>query len=126
MSARYAKERKQFDVPISHFEAIQFMLADMATTIFAMESMVYRTACDYDAKKNVSRQAAQVKLFCSEGLCKVANMAVQVHGGMGYSRELPVERVYRDARINPIFEGTNEIQRIVIAREILKRSGVLL
>lgn len=125
MSARYAKERKQFDVPISQFEAIQFMLADMATTIYAMESMVYRTAYEYEKGKSISRQSAQVKLFCSEGLCKVVDTAVQIHGGMGYSRELPVERTYRDARINRIFEGTNEIQRIVIARDVLKRSGIL-
>ena len=66
-----------------------------------------------------------MKLFCSEGLIKVADRAVQVHGGMGYSRELPIERFYRDARINPIFEGTNEIQKIVIARDVLKRNGIL-
>jgi len=125
LSARYAKERKQFDVPIAQFEAVQFMLADMATTIYAMESMVYRTAVMYEQGKSVSRQSAQVKLFCSEGLVDVCDKAVQIHGGMGYSRELPVERYYRDARINPIFEGTNEIQRLVIARDVLKKSGVL-
>jgi alkylation response protein AidB-like acyl-CoA dehydrogenase len=125
LSAKYAKERKQFDEPISHFEAVQFMLADMATTIYAMESIIYRTAVDYDAKKPISRQSAHVKLFCSEGLCKVADLAVQVHGGMGYSRELPVERFYRDARINRIFEGTNEIQRLVIARDVLKKIGII-
>ncbi len=126
MSAKYAKERKQFDVPISHFEAVQFMLADMATMAYAMESIIYRTAADYDAGKSISRQAAQVKLYCSESLGKITDMAVQIHGGMGYSRELPVERFYRDARINRIFEGTNEIQRLVIARDVLKRNGVLL
>ena len=125
LSVKYAKERKQFDAPISQFEAVQFMLAEMATTIYAMESIVYRTAQDYDAGKFISRQSAHVKLFCSEGLCKVADHAVQIHGGMGYSRELPIERFYRDARINPIFEGTNEIQKIVIARDVLKRNGVL-
>ena len=125
LSAKYAKERKQFNEPISHFEAVQFMLADMATTIYAMESIIYRTAVDYDAKKSISRQSAHVKLFCSEGLCQVADLAVQIHGGMGYSRELPVERFYRDARINRIFEGTNEIQRLVIARDVLKKNGIL-
>jgi alkylation response protein AidB-like acyl-CoA dehydrogenase len=125
LSTKYAKERKQFDVTISQFEAIQFMLAEMATLIYAMESIVYRTAAAYDEGKQVSRQSATVKLFCSEGLIKVADRAVQVHGGMGYSRELPIERFYRDARINPIFEGTNEIQKIVIARDILKRNGIL-
>ncbi len=79
----------------------------------------------YDAGKPISRQSASTKLFCSEGLDKIADMAVQVHGGMGYSREMPIERFYRDSRINRIFEGTNEIQKIVIARDLLKRNGVL-
>jgi alkylation response protein AidB-like acyl-CoA dehydrogenase len=125
LSTKYAKERKQFDVPIAQFEAIQWMLAEMAVLIYAMESIVYRTAASYDAGKSVSRQSATVKLFCSEGLDKVADMAVQIHGGMGYSREMPIERFYRDSRINRIFEGTNEIQKIVIAKEILKRNGVM-
>lgn len=125
LSTRYAKERKQFDVPIAQFEAIQFMLADMATIIYQMESIVYRTAFLYDDGKPISRQSATVKLVCSEGICKVADMAVQVHGGMGYSREMPIERFYRDARINRIFEGTNEIQKIVISREVLKKNGKL-
>ncbi|HEX9006246.1 MAG TPA: acyl-CoA dehydrogenase family protein [Bacteroidota bacterium] len=125
LSTKYAKERKQFDVPIAQFEAIQFMLADMATLIYAMECMVYRTAFMYDEGKTISRQSATVKLFVSEGLCKVVDMAVQIHGGMGYSREMPIERFYRDARINRIFEGTNEIQRVVISREVLKKGGKL-
>ena len=125
MSARYAKERKQFDVPIAQFEAIQWMLAEMATLIYAMDSIVFRTAAMYDQGKSVSRQSATVKLFCSEALDRVADMAVQIHGGMGYSRELPVERYYRDSRINRIFEGTNEIQKIVIAKEVLKKNGVM-
>jgi len=123
LSTKYAKERVQFDVPISQFEAIQFYLAEMATALYAMESMVYRTAFDYDAGRPISRQAAQVKLFCSEGLQKVVDKAVQIHGGMGYSREMPIERFYRDARINRIFEGTNEIQKVVISREVLKKNG---
>jgi len=123
LSTKFAKERKQFDSPISKFQAVQFMLADMAMIIYALESMVYRTAQDYDEKKLVSRQAAYVKLYASEQLCKVADMAVQIHGGMGYSRELPIERYYRDARINPIFEGTSEVQRLVIARDVLKKNG---
>lgn len=125
LSTKYAKERKQFDVAISQFEAIQFMLAEMATVIYAMESIVYRTAAAYDAGKSISRQSATVKLFCSEGLDKVADHAVQIHGGMGYSRELPIERYYRDSRINLIFEGTNEIQKIVIARDVIKKNGVI-
>lgn len=124
-STKYAKERKQFDVPIAQFEAIQFMLADMAVIVYAMESIVYRTAMAYDEGKPVSRESATVKLYCSEGLDRVADMAVQIHGGMGYSRELPIERYYRDSRINRIFEGTNEIQKVVISREVLKRNGRL-
>ncbi len=124
MSTSYAKEREQFDEPISHFQAIQFYLAEMATMIYNMESIVYRTAVDFDkGKKNISRQTAMVKLYCSDSLDKIADLAVQIHGGMGYSRELPIERFYRDSRINRIFEGTNEIQKVIIARDILKKKG---
>ncbi len=125
LSARYAKQRKQFDQTISSFQAIQFMLAEMSSLVYAMESMVYRTATDYDLKKDISRQSAIVKLFCSESLDKIADYAVQIHGGMGYSRELPIERFYRDSRINRIFEGTNEIQKGIIAREVLKKNGAV-
>jgi alkylation response protein AidB-like acyl-CoA dehydrogenase len=123
MSTSYAKQREQFDEPISHFQAIQFYLAEMATMIYNMESIVYRTAVDYDAGKNISRQTAMVKLYCSDSLDEIADRAVQIHGGMGYSKELPVERFYRDSRINRIFEGTNEIQKTIIARDILKKNG---
>lgn len=122
-SAKFAKERKQFDVPIAQFQAIQFMLADMAMLIYTMESIVYRTAAAYDKGESISRYSAAVKLFCSESLDDIVDMAVQIHGGMGYSRELLVERYYRDSRINRIFEGTSEIQRLIISREVLKRNG---
>jgi len=125
MSSSYAKQRKQFDQTISSFQAIQFMLAEMAAMVYAMESIVYRTAVDYDLKKNISKQSAIVKLFCSESLDKIADFAVQIHGGMGYSRELPIERYYRDSRINRIFEGTNEIQKAIIAHEVIKKNGVM-
>ncbi len=126
LSTKYAKEREQFDEPISHFQAIQFYLADMAIKIYNMESIVYRTAVDYDkGKNNISRQTAIVKLYCSEALDEIADLAVQIHGGMGYSRELPIERFYRDSRINRIFEGTTEIQKTIIARDILKKNGIV-
>ncbi|OGU66726.1 MAG: acyl-CoA dehydrogenase [Stygiobacter sp. RIFOXYC12_FULL_38_8] len=125
MSVQYSKQRKQFDQTISNFQAIQFMIAEMATMIYAMESMVYRTAIDYDLKKDVSKASAIVKLYCSESLDKIADFAVQIYGGMGYSRELPIERYYRDSRINRIFEGTSEIQKGIIARELLKKNGAM-
>jgi alkylation response protein AidB-like acyl-CoA dehydrogenase len=123
MSTKYAKEREQFDTSISNFQAIQFYLAEMAIMIYNMESIIYRTAVEYDLKKNISRQSAIVKYYCSECLDTIADYAVQIHGGMGYSRELPIERFYRDSRINRIFEGTNEIQKGIIARDILKKNG---
>jgi alkylation response protein AidB-like acyl-CoA dehydrogenase len=123
LSTQFAKERKQFDEPISNFQAVQFMLAEMATQIYITESLVYRTAAKYDAGTMLSRESAIVKLVASEALDKCADLAMQVHGGMGYSKEMPIERFYRDSRINRIFEGTSEIQKIVIGRDIIKRNG---
>jgi len=123
LSTNYAKRRHQFDHAISSFQAIQFMLADMATMIYNMESIIYRTATDYDLGKNIATQSAMVKLYCSDSLDVIADYAVQIHGGMGYSQELPIERMYRDSKINRIFEGTNEIQKGIIARDIIKRNG---
>ena len=125
MSTKYAKERKQFDESLSNFQAIQFMISDMATLIYSAESLIYRTAALYDTGEMVSRQAAIVKLYGSEALDRCADMAMQIHGGMGYSRELPIERFYRDSRINRIFEGTTEVQKLVIARDIIKRNGIV-
>lgn len=125
LSTKYAKERYQFDQPISNFQAIQFMLSEIAVLIYTMESIVYRTASDYDLRKDISTRSAMVKLYCSEALDKIVDYAVQIHGGMGYSREYPIERFYRDSRINRIFEGTNEIQKGIIARDIIKHNGVL-
>lgn len=125
LSTKFSKERHQFDQAISNFQAIQFMLSEMAVIIFNMESILYRTAVDYDMKKNISTQSAMVKLVSSEGLDKVVDYAVQIHGGVGYSREYPIERFYRDSRINRIFEGTNEIQKGIIARDIIKKNGAI-
>lgn len=121
LSIKYAKERVQFGKPIADKQAIQFMLADMSTDVYLMESILYRTAWMSDRKMKFSRESAIVKLFCSEAVCRVADKAVQIHGGMGYMREYPIERFYRDVRINRIYEGTNEIQRIIVARDLLKR-----
>ena len=122
LSVEHANSRVQFGKPIGKLQAIQWMLADMSTDIFAMESMTYRGAWMCDADLPYSRQSAQIKLFCSEALDRVVDKAVQIHGGMGYMREYPIERFYRDARITRIFEGTNEIQRLVIAKDVLKGS----
>ena len=116
---RYAKERRQFSVPIAKHQAIQMMIADMATQIDAARLMVYRAAVMSSQGKPLSQVAAMAKLFASETACKVTDLAVQIHGGYGYSKAYPVERYYRDARVTRIYEGTSEIQRVVIARSVL-------
>lgn len=123
LSTQYAKQRKQFGEPIAKFQAVQFMLAEMASKIYPMESIVYRCAFDDDRKKDIAMDAAIVKLYCSEAMAEVADKALQVHGGMGFSRELPMERYYRDARILRIFEGTTEIQKMIIGRQVIKSNG---
>ena len=120
---QYAGQREAFGRKIQEFQAIQFMLAEMAADTYAMENMVYRTAWMCDQGQRFSREAAICKYFCSEALDRIVDKAVQLHGGMGYSAEMWPERFYRDSRINRIFEGTNEIQRVVIARDILKKGG---
>ncbi|MBI3271978.1 MAG: acyl-CoA dehydrogenase family protein [Planctomycetes bacterium] len=121
LSVAYAKERVQFGEPIATKQAVQFMLAEMAMRIYAMESLVYRTAWAHENGQKISRESAIVKCFCTEAAEKVVDLALQIHGGMGYMKELPIERAYRDARINRIFEGTNEIQRLVIALDVIKK-----
>jgi alkylation response protein AidB-like acyl-CoA dehydrogenase len=124
LATKYALERKQFSQSISKFQGIQFMLAEMTTKIYSMESMLYRVAEKYERNENVDQEAAIVKLYCSEATSEVADMALQIHGGMGFSKELPIERFYRDARILRIFEGTSEIQKLVISRKTIKNKGV--
>jgi len=117
----YAKQRKQFGKTISHFQAIQFMLADMATQIEAARALVYATARMVDAGvKKISKEAAMAKLFASDVAMRVTTDAVQVLGGYGYMKEYPVEKFMRDAKITQIYEGTNQIQRQVIGLELLK------
>jgi len=119
-SVRYSKERKSFGVPISQHQAIQFMLSDMATELDAARLLTWRAASMKDAKTKHTMQSAEAKLYASEMATRVAHKAIQIHGGYGYSQEFPVERHYRDARITEIYEGTSEIQRIVIAASVLK------
>ncbi len=118
-SVRYAKERKQFGQVIANFQAIQFLLADMATKIEAARALVYEAAVLKDQGKPYAKEASMAKLFASEVGNWVTDKAIQIHGGMGYCRDVPVERMHRDAKLMEIGEGTSEIQRLVIAREIL-------
>jgi butyryl-CoA dehydrogenase len=120
-AVRYAKERVQFGQPIAKFQAIRWMIADVATELDAARMMVYRAAARKDAGLRFTREAAMAKLYASEVAERAAYKAIQIHGGYGYSREYPVERIYRDQRLCTIGEGTSEIQRLVIAREVLGR-----
>jgi alkylation response protein AidB-like acyl-CoA dehydrogenase len=115
-SVRYAAERKQFDKPIKDFQGVQFKLADMATRVAAARALMYETARRKDAGMDVTELAGMAKLFGSEMAMWVTTQAVQIYGGYGYMRDYPVERLFRDAKVTEIYEGTSEIQRIVIGR----------
>jgi alkylation response protein AidB-like acyl-CoA dehydrogenase len=118
-SMEYAKERKAFGKPISEFQALRFMMADMATETDAARLLVHRAAVLCDAGKPFTTEASMAKLFASEAACRAAAHGVQIHGGYGYTREFLVERIYRDVKLCTIGEGTSEVQRLVIARELL-------
>jgi len=121
LSIDYAKQRVQFGAPIAKKQAIQFMLAEMATEIYAARQMLYHAAWLRDFKgAAVIKEASMVKLFCTEMAIKVADMALQVHGGMGYVKDFPIERFYRDLRLTKLYEGTSEIQKVIIGRELLR------
>ncbi|VBB44879.1 Acyl-CoA dehydrogenase [uncultured Desulfatiglans sp.] len=121
LSVDYAKQRVQFRKPISSFQSIQNMLAEMATQIYAARQMLYHAAWLRDSKGSaVVMEASMVKLFCTNMANRVADMAMQIFGGMGYMKDFPVERYYRDLRVTRIYEGTDEIQRLVIARHLLR------
>ncbi len=122
-SVRYAKDRQAFGHPIGDFQAIRWMLADMRTQLEAAELLCLRAASLKEANKPFTREASMAKLFCSEMSNRACDRAVQIHGGYGYIDEFPVERYMRDARVQTIYEGTSEIQRLVIAREIIKLAG---
>ncbi|MCB2194206.1 MAG: acyl-CoA dehydrogenase, partial [Deltaproteobacteria bacterium] len=119
---RYANQRQQFGVPLGRHQMIQMMIADMATQVDAARMMVYRAAWIKDAHQPVTKAAAQAKLFASETAGKVTDLALQIHGGYGYSKAYAVERYYRDARVTRIYEGTSEVHRMVIAREALRET----
>ncbi len=118
-AVKYSKERVQFGQPIARFQAIQWMIADMATEIDAARLLVYRAAWLKDRGVRFTKEAAIAKLFASEAAERACFKAIQIHGGYGYMKEYNVERIYRDNRLTTIGEGTSEIQRLVIARQVL-------
>ena len=118
---KYSKERKQFGKPISDFQAIQWKLADMAVQIEAARALIWRAATMKDAGKNTTMASSMAKLYAGEIAVKCANECVQIHGGYGFVKDYPAEKFYRDVKLCTIGEGTSEVQRMVIAREILKR-----
>jgi alkylation response protein AidB-like acyl-CoA dehydrogenase len=119
-SVKYVKERRQFGKAIAEFQGIQWKLADMATELDAARLLTLRAAVLKDAGKRVTQESAMAKLYASEVAVKICNEAVQLHGGYGFIKDYPVEKFYRDVKLCTIGEGTSEIQRMVIGREILK------
>jgi len=121
-SVRYAQERKSFGVPIGQHQMVQWMLADMATGLEAARLLVWHAAWLKDMARPFSAAAAQAKLFAADIAMKITTDAVQVHGGYGFIKEYEVERHFRDAKITQIYEGTSQIQKLVIARHLLSRA----
>jgi alkylation response protein AidB-like acyl-CoA dehydrogenase len=119
---RYSKLRKQFGRPISEFQAIQNKLADMATELEAARLLIFRAGWMMDHGRRVTKESAMAKLFASEAAVRIANEALQIHGGYGFIKDYPAEKYYRDVKLCTIGEGTSEIQRLVIARQLLKSS----
>jgi len=117
---KYAKQREAFGKKIAEFQTLQFMIADMSTQIDAARLLTYKAADLCDREKPFSKEASMAKLFASEAANRIAYQALQIHGGYGYSKEFFVEQIYRDARVLTLYEGTSEIQRLVIARNLLK------
>lgn len=120
-AVKYSKERQQFKKPISSFQTIQNYLADMATEIDAARLLLYRACAFKDAGQPFGAEAAMAKLYCSTTATRVTSLALQIHGGYGYSKEYDVERYFRDAKVTEIYEGTSEVQRMVIARSVLSQ-----
>ncbi|CAK6473559.1 acyl-CoA dehydrogenase family protein [Peribacillus simplex] len=121
LSTKYATEREQFNVPIIDHQAVSHMIAEMAMEIEALRSFTYRVAWMVDQKEKIIKEAAMLKLFGSEVYNRIADKAVQIHGGMGYMKDYPVERFYRDARITRIYEGTSEIQKNIITGQLKRK-----
>jgi alkylation response protein AidB-like acyl-CoA dehydrogenase len=119
-AVKYAKERQQFGKPIAEFQAIQFKLADMLTQIEAARLLTLRAAYLKDAGKKVTKESAMAKLYASEVAVKVSEEAIQIHGGYGFTKDYPAEKYWRDSKLCTIGEGTSEIQRIVIAKQLLR------
>jgi alkylation response protein AidB-like acyl-CoA dehydrogenase len=122
LAVGYAKQREAFGKKIAEFQALQFMMADIATMVEAGRLLTYRAADLSDRGQAFTKEAAMAKLFTSEAANKVAYLSLQIHGGYGYSKEYTIERVFRDARVLSIYEGTSEIQRLVIARNLIRES----
>lgn len=123
MSVAYARERKQFGQAISNFQLVQGLLADSKTEALAAEALLHSVAAKFDKGENISLEAAALKYFSSEAVGRVADRAVQIHGGAGYMAEYKVERFYRDVRLLRIYEGTSQIQQVIIAREMLRAAS---
>lgn len=119
-AVKYVKERQQFGRPLAKFQAIQFMLADMETKIACARALIYDTAQKKDQGMSITKEAAMAKYFASEMCNEVAAKALQLHGGYGYMKDYPIERIFRNARVTTIYEGTSQIQQMVIAKQILK------
>ena len=124
MAIRWAKTRKQFGVALAHKQSVQWKIADIATEVEALRSLLYRAAWMVDTGQPFAQLAAMCKVYGSEVASRAIDMALQIHGGLGFTRDFPIERAFRDARISEIFEGTSEIQRIVIASNIFREHGV--
>jgi alkylation response protein AidB-like acyl-CoA dehydrogenase len=121
-AVRYSKERQQFGQPISNFQAIQFKLADMATQIEAARLLTYRAAAMKDAGRKTTKESSMAKLYASEVSVKISEEAIQIHGGYGYTKDYPPEKFWRDSKLCTIGEGTSEIQRLIIAKQILSNT----
>jgi acyl-CoA dehydrogenase len=122
MSLRYAMEREQFGQPIAQFQLVQAMLADSKVDLLTTQALLNDVAAKFDAGEPVSLECAALKYYASEAVGRIADRAVQIHGGAGYMTEYKVERLYRDVRLFRIYEGTSQIQQTIIARQMIKRA----